>query len=251
MTVKPYHWFFLVSLLSTIILTGGFVYNWVYFAQLGVNVDDFFILTDYIATSIGTIAELLLWTPIVVAWMFREKRKGLKEMIIDQQYKIINKKKGFIDYLFLFLYLLCLLAVGIDFLHSNNFIQLKNEIDQSVSNWALQIVVMMTIIFVLFRLSIWNYVKNYSEISLFVLILLLIFSLLWFSAKNNADSVRDKNYIGQYSFELTTPYREFQDNEFISASSRYIFLWSAKDKMVNIVPKVAVVSLSTKSGTTH
>ncbi len=250
-TIKPYHWFFLVSLLSTIILTVGFVYNWVFFAQLGVNIEDFFLLTDYITTSIVTIVWLLFYATIGVAWIFRARRRGLKEIIIDQQFEIIEKKKDFLDYFFLFIYLSSLLFVGIDFLHNHNFIQLKGEIDQYTSNLVLHVVVVMTLTYVLFRLSIWKFVKNSSEVTLFVLVLLIIFPLLWLSAKNDAASVQDESYIGQYSFELTEPYRKFEDNEFISANSHYIFLWSAKNKNVNIVPKMAVVSLSAKSGITH
>ena len=86
------HVMFLASLFSTLFLISGFAYNKIFFGSLGLNVGDFFGVSDYIASSVDVLTATIISSVLGIAFFFWGLSSGLSEELHAEQFE--TERKG-------------------------------------------------------------------------------------------------------------------------------------------------------------
>jgi hypothetical protein len=223
-----------VSVYTLAILIGGYLDNYIFFKSLNININDYYDINDYISTSLDKMTIILFLIILAGVHILSGISNALYEEI--SEYPTIGKKsniKSIISLTILLLFLFC--ALYVDFT--------KN---QTIDTIALFFI--LYFIFLFFP-NIFNFLDLFEKrfINQITLCSLIIFYACLFSTTyNDLSKLKNGNYKPQYSYILQEAYLDFGKLEYLSLSSRFIFLLNKENHEVIILPSAAIKNITVR-----
>jgi len=226
------HVMFLVSLFSTLFLISGFAYNKIFFGSLGLNVGDFFGVSDYIASSVDILTATIISSVLGIAFFFWGLSSGLSEELHAEQFETERKGENYVIPLIVVTSAIGLVA------HSYRTGELLNIF--------LYPLVFFVAFHIFYRLPIWKYIENKAIVGA-VLISVLFFTLhLGLKIKDNLRDIESGHYEGPYAVTFKKVYKKYSKHQFVAGNSNYIFLWDSDNSKIIVIPKNGIESFDTK-----
>lgn len=221
------HFLFFISLFSILFVSSGFIYNKVFFSYFNISLSDFFLITDYLSSSIEKVVSAFLFTIIGLYFTFMGFDHANSEVSRANQFADVPKNTDML-YVSSVLFLTLLLLISA---HSNS----------EFYAYILIILVYVLLIEIFPRFPIWSYLENRNQIQLIFFIIITYFFYLGIGITQDIKSM-DSNFSGGYKIFFTEEYRQFDSFEFISSNSNYTFLWDSFNASIIIVPNNAIIS---------
>lgn len=232
-SITSNHVVFLSSIFSFFFLVSGFFYNHMFFNSLGVNVEDFFDISDYLTSGVSTLSDVLIATLVGMFSYVLGVNEAMNREFDEKEFDTKYKERSFH-----LLYVAVLIRLPFDWYYAG--------ITPS-DNYLLVPAIMMSFFYILRYGMSWfprDYIKNPSLV-VGVFVSILTFSIqLWSSAKEDIDAIKSGDYISPYKVEFTEDYEKHSNDKFISANSNYVFMWDQASKELSIIPKSGVIRFS-------
>ncbi len=231
-TIKSAHVMFLVSLFSTIFLISGFIYNKLFFASFDLNVGDFFRVSDYIASSVDTLAVTVISSFLGVIFFFWGLSEVLSEELRAVQFE--TERKGG-DYILPVIIVTSTVGLVVHSYKTGGLL--------SIFLYPLLFFIALV---VLDHLPIWKYIKNKAAVGA-VLISFFIFSIqLGLKVKDNIKDIKSGEYKSPYTLTLKKEYKKYAEHPFITSNSSYVFLFDSDKGKIVVIPKSGVESFDVR-----
>lgn len=213
------------SVVSSLSLIGGVIYNQLLFYFLGVNASYFFNISDYISSSIDVLSIVFFTMVLAIPFYFLKFSHVLNEVIVDEQYGTnIQDKNDKLESISKWVILIGLLGI----------VSLDYYNNKQVDFDFIGIFLYFVIIFSLPKLSLWRYIKNAFFVNLSILILFNFIYLLITKSYTQANEIKTNNFNNEYKVILKEDIKS--SYKFIQTNSNYTFLYSDVDKKVIIIP---------------
>ena len=237
--ITPLSVFLFISVISSLFLVGGFLYNRILLHFLGINSSDFFDTSDYIASSVDIVFPILL---IVFFIMFfsskqaldsRGKFNALSEALVGGQFG--NKPK-----FRLFWAIAIAVYVGVIF-----YVELTyNEKFIPALLIVPALVILICILFVFLEID--KYIENRFIFRTVVMSFSVFLAYLSADISETVYEVKNGNYKSPYIVFFTEEYKEYSDHAFLLANSNYAFFLNKETKEAVVVPKTGIKAVHTK-----
>ncbi|VAW73735.1 hypothetical protein MNBD_GAMMA14-2377 [hydrothermal vent metagenome] len=220
---------FVFSFTSMMFLVSGFLYQYFVLGHFGVNVSDFFSITDYIASS----TEVILPSVIATVFGLLPALFGLahraQKTAIQEQYDIKEKGPSTLD--------LIMYAIGPTLVF---LLFLDYHLNEKVYVEGVTVLVLWGFIIVFVKFNLKNYFNNSAPVS-FGLLAIVIFSLkITDRIHSDIKIIEAGEYKNEYQISFTSTYNEFHGYRFVSSNSTYIFLYDADNNRISVIPTSGV-----------
>lgn len=213
------------SIVSSLSLIGGILYNQLLFYFLGINATNFFNISDYISSSIDVLLIVFLSMIIAVPFYFLKISHILDEAIIDEQLgtNIQNRNDKSEAKIKWFIVITLIFGIVI-------FYYQHKELSYNI----IGIFTYLLIIFYSSRLNFWKYIKNSFLANLCFLILINFLYLVISKSYTQANEIKNNKLISEYKVVLK---EEIKDKfTFIKSNSYYTFLYDSINNKVIVIP---------------
>lgn len=224
----------LFSLFSSLFLISGYYYNHSLLKEFNINSDDFFLLSDYISTSISLILTPLLWTGVfLISFLFGADSR-FSNRIKEKQLNIkINDKPPFT------------LPLTIILMNIVN-IALMLEGNVEVGNSMLALNGLIVSLYFIEKIP-FHYFKN--PIKAFGTLLVIIGFTWNLNAKINTEinKITSDDYQPRYFVKFKDKMIKNESLEFLGLNSNYIIMRNTDSNNIEIYPKSYVIKLITNS----
>lgn len=229
---------FSLSLFSTLFLASGIFYNKLFFYSFDISIGNFFTITDYLATSVDVIANTLISFSIGLIFFFWGMSGRFNEEVYSEQMDIdnLNEKADKQDNRLKILLITTLILLFV----VNYF--LLNKVLFSLLVLPVYLIFISTV----FRLSLWNYVKNELVMKTALLSLSIFAMQIGHHVFRDVEDIKNNEYKSQYDIQYIEKYKGDKNGEFISSNSSYVFLWDKQRGKINIIPKSMVTGFYAK-----
>ena len=237
--ITPLSVFLFISVISSLFLVGGFLYNRILLHFLGINSSDFFDTSDYIASSVDIVFPILL---IVFFIMFfsskqaldsRGKFDALSESLAGGQFG--NKPK-------FRLFWASVIAVYVGVIFYAELTYNEKFIPELLIVPAL--VILICILFVFLEID--KYIENRFIFRTVVMSFSVFLAYLSVDISETVYEVKNGNYKSPYTVFFTEEYEEYSDHAFLLANSNYAFFLNKETKEAVVVPKTGIKAIHTK-----
>lgn len=222
------------SLFSSLFIVSGYYYNHQVYQYFGVNSDDFYVISDYLSTSVSLILTPLFWSLIMtVAYMFGANR-GVGLLLKNKQLGIKTESKP--------PYTIALFIILLNVLHIYALLIQRQGLEGASSKIMLLNYVVVGLYF-LDKLP-WQYFKNPVKV-LFGLVAILGFSLNIHKLTQAQIELHDTgDYKPAYIVEFSKKELSDKPFEFINLNSNYVFMKNMNTNKLEIYPKTLVVKIT-------
>ena len=227
---------FFLTVFSTFFLISGIIYSKIYFYLLGINISDFFSVSDYLASSI----DVLMYTffSMIVGMIFYRQgiKDSIKNGIQEEQFNIqTNRRKNS-------LYIIIMLNISLLSMFCINY-----YINHTLI-YTLLYILLYSIFFKLYDLvPIWKYVENPLKIDFIVSSFVTFSILLILTAFSHSDEILRKE-IKDDNYKIV--FQNEDENKknliFITSNSTSVFLLNTDTKKVKIIPLDSISSIEKK-----
>lgn len=227
---------FLLTIFSTFFLISGIIYSKIYFYLLGINISDFFSISDYLASSIDVLMYTFLSMIFGMIFYWRGFKSRVRNKIHEKQFNIQTNRKKINSYMIILLNIIFISTFCMNYYINN------------ILFYTLLYVPLYSVFFMLYDLiPIWKYVENPLKLdfivsSFFTFSILLILTAFSHSDQILRKEIKDDNY--KIVFQ-----NESEDDKnliFITSNSTSVFLLSTDTKKVKIIPLDSIVSIEKK-----
>ena len=221
----------LFSLFSTLFLISGYYYNHSLLKEFNINSDDFYLLSDYISTSISLILTPLLWTGVFLISFLFGANSRISNRIKERQLNIeINDKPPFT----LPLTIILMNVVNITLV-------LKGYTE--VGNSMLALNGLIVSLYFVEKIP-FHYFK--SPIKAFGTLLVII-GFTWnlnSKVSTEIDKITSSDYQPKYFAKFNNKKIKQDSLEFLGLNSNYIIMRNIDSKHIEIYPKTYLVQLT-------
>lgn len=224
---------FVVSLMSSFFLIGGFIYTYFLLNHFNVKISDYYMITDYLANSIDVIAYVFIPTVVGVFFYFLGMNEAIKKDIIYSELGLDNEPK--VNNLYIVFILLIVYSITQYFLL------------EKIDYISIQIIFFIVIWTVINKLPIWDYIANTKKVSFLLISILLFFSSVIVQSQLKIQKIENGEYKSNYVMSFTNEYKKFETMELLTINSNYLFLLDDTKRQVVILPKKAIVSIAIKN----
>lgn len=227
---------FLLTLFSTFFLISGIIYSKLYFYLLGINISDFFSVSDYLSSSIDTLIITFISISIGMIFYFIGEKDRLKTSIYEEQFQTTSSYRKKEVYSLIFALIMCVITFFVAY-----FMQ-----DRAYYNLLYPV-----ILFVFFRyfwsLPIWKYFKSPEKVG-FVLMSFstFIISLVLTALTYHEELIHKKVEDNEYNILLKDKSHDINKLIFITTNSNNLFMLTEDTKKVKIIPLYNVESIEHK-----
>ncbi len=225
---------FVVGLFSTLFVASGFLYTKIYYSFFGIDVSDFFDVSDYLSVSVSVLASAMISTVIglaAYAWGFFT---ALSNRIHSEQFSV-EEKPVISNLLILIILVTCALMF---------VIQLYNR--GEIATDFLYPPAIFLVLYVCHKIPVRDYVENPVPVNAFIVTLLIFLTHLGLRIVDDVQEKMDPGYRSTYTLQFYAE-RELSDHLFIGQNSKYVFLRDNETKSVVVVP-VSAVKIYTVNG---
>lgn len=230
--ISSSHVIFLASLFSTLFLISGFAYNKIFFSHFGINVGDFFGVSDYMASSVDILTATIISSILGVAFFFWGLSIAVSEDLHAEQFETERKGEDYV--------------IPVIVISSAIALVVYSYQTGELHSLFLYPLIFFVALHVFFRLPIWKYIENKAAVGA-ILISILYFSLhLGFEIKENIEDIESGDYDSPYVIDFKKEYEKYSNHTFVSSNSNYLFLWNSDDNKIIIIPKSGVDSFVVK-----
>lgn len=227
---------FLLTIFSTFFLISGIIYSKVYFYLLGINISDFFSISDYLASSIDVLMYTFLSMIFGMIFYWRGFKSRVKIKIHENQFNIQTNKKKTNSYMIILLNIIFISTFCMNYYINNIFM------------YTLLYVPLYSIFFILYDLiPIWKYVENPLKVDFIVSSFFTFSILLILTAFSHSDQILRKE-IKDDNYKIVFQNESENDKNliFITSNSTSVFLLSTDTKKVKMIPLDSIVSIEKK-----
>lgn len=227
---------FLLTIFSTFFLISGIIYSKVYFHLLGINISDFFSISDYLASSIDVLMYTFLSMIFGMIFYWRGFKSRVKIKIHENQFNIQTNKKKTNSYMIILLNIIFISTFCMNYYINNIFM------------YTLLYVPLYSIFFILYDLiPIWKYVENPLKVDFIVSSFFTFSILLILTAFSHSDQILRKE-IKDDNYKIVFQNESENDKNliFITSNSTSVFLLSTDTKKVKMIPLDSIVSIEKK-----
>ncbi len=227
---------FLLTIFSTFFLISGIIYSKVYFHLLGINLSDFFSISDYLASSIDVLMYTFLSMIFGMIFYWRGFKSRVKIKIHENQFNIQPNKKKTNAYMIILLNIIFISTFCMNYYINNIFM------------YTLLYVPLYSIFFILYDLiPIWKYVENPLKVDFIVSSFFTFSILLILTAFSHSDQILRKE-IKDDNYKIVFQNESENDKNliFITSNSTSVFLLSTDTKKVKMIPLDSIVSIEKK-----
>ena len=196
---------FAVSLFSSIFLISGFAYNRIFFGQLGIDVSDFFSITDYLASSIDMLASTLISTSIGMMFFWWGVSSAVNNYLHEEQFETMNRKVDYAGYFLLTNVIICTIGI-VTYAYKTG----------EISTLFLYPLVLILIMGIFYRIPLWKYVENRAPVGAVAISLMLFGLHLGFSIKHKLDDIKHGTYTNPYTLSLKDDYLKYSSYSFLA-----------------------------------
>ncbi len=225
---------FVVGLFSTLFVASGFLYTKIYYSFFGIDVSDFFDVSDYLSVSVSVLASVMISTVIglvAYAWGFFT---ALSNRIHSEQFSV-EEKPVISNWHIWVILVTCALAV---------VMQLYNR--GEIATGPLYPLALFLVLYVYHNFPVRDYVENPVPVNAFIVTLLIFLIHLGLRIVDDVQEKMNPGYGSTYTLQFDTE-REISDHLFIGQNSKYVFLQDNETKSVVVVP-VSAVKIYTVNG---
>jgi hypothetical protein len=228
----------LFSLFSSLFLISGYYYNHSLLKEFNVNSDHFYLISDYISTSVSLIITPLLWTGIFIISFLIGVNDSLGNRIKEKQLNIkIDDKPPIALPLFIILInIMNLFSIWEGRFESNNTVLAINAL----------VVSLYFIVKIPF-----HYFKN--PIKVFICILVFMGFIWNLNAKVNREiqKITSDGYQSKYIVTFNEKMIKNESLEFITLNSNYLIMRNTDSKSIEIYPKSYIKKLTPNPNQSH
>lgn len=219
---------FILKICSLFFIVGGFLYTYFLLSYFNINVALYYGISDYIAGSIDVLFNIFVLLIVLSIGMIFQFDKMIKRQIYNEELNIENRKSDKLEY---FTIILCLTLLIISYL-----------IKKEVNIYILIIFLMVSLFLILSKIKLFNYLENPTSIFLFIIGLIMFSSQL--ALKINKDIINILEGEKTIDINLKDKYERFEDLNFITMNSNYIFLWDKKENKSIVLPLSTISNLN-------
>jgi len=231
------HISFVISLMSSLFLLGGFIYTYYLLSHFNINVSNYYTISDYLANSIDVVAYVFISTLIGIIFFFLGMNDEIKSSIIINQLEGVPKKpKNYsLGPIIGLIIGLLIILLGLKF-------YVSGEIDYEIV-YAISI---LTILVIFQKLPIWDYIANPRKVAFLFITILVFLSNIIVKSHEKIQEIENEKYNSNYLLLFTPKYKEYETMKLITMNSSYLFLLD-NTQSIRIIPKEAIVSVKIKN----
>jgi hypothetical protein len=219
---------FILKICSLFFIVGGFLYTYFLLSYFNINVALYYGISDYIAGSIDVLFNIFVLLVVLSIVMIFQFDKMIKKKIYNEELNIENKLSDKVEYFAITFFLILLVVSYI--------------IKKEVNIFILIILLVILLYFILSKIKLFNYLENPTYLLLFIIGLTMFSSQLAFKIDRDIKSIlKGKNTI---TINLKDKYVGFEDLNFITMNSNYIFLWDKKENKSIVLPLSTISNLN-------
>lgn len=217
-----------MKICSLFFIVGGFLYTYFLLAYFNINVALYYGITDYIAGSIDVLFNIFVLLIALSIFMIFQFDDMIKRQIYNKELNVENKLSNKVEY-FAITFFLILLVVSY---------MIKKEV-----NIFLLILFLVVLLFlILSKIKLFDYLENPTFLILSIIGFVMFGSQLAFKIDRDIESIlKSKNTI---TINLKDKYVGYEDLNFITMNSNYIFLWDKKENKSIVLPLSTISNLN-------
>jgi len=221
---------FILKICSLFFIVGGFLYTYFLLSYFNINVALYYGISDYIAGSIDVLFNIFVLFIVLSIGMIFQFDKMIKKKIYNEEFNIENRKSDKLEY---FIIIFCLIFLV------NSYI-----IKKEVNIYILIIFLMVSLFLILSKIKLFNYLENPTFLILSIIGFVMFGSQLASKIDRDIESIlKGKNTI-TITINLKDKYEGFEDLNFITMNSNYIFLWDKKENKSVVLPLSTISNLN-------
>ncbi|MBU3068789.1 hypothetical protein KOI40_03100 [Aestuariicella sp. G3-2] len=223
--LRSQHLTFAITLFSTLFILSGYLYNKILFSLLGISVDDFFSVPDYISTSTNIIATTV-WSLFFggIVFLYGLRSDASLTTHNEQFGKEEDEDKSNQRLLLVILFISTFLGAGY-------------YLSGSVEPKLVAAIIMLVLVQIYIQIPDWKYIKNRVAFRVFGLAIITSVTQVSTIAIEQIEDVKNPSYKGRYYIKLSDPNMKNKFDQFFSANSEFVFLWNTKYQVVKVIPK--------------
>ena len=219
---------FILKICSLFFIVGGFLYTYFLLGYFNINVALYYSISDYIAGSIDVLFNIFVLLIVLSIGMIFQFDKMIKRQIYNKEIDIENRKSDKLEY---FTITLCLILLVISYI-----------VKKEVNIYILIIFLMVSLFLILSKIKLFNYLENPTSLLLFIIGLIMFSSQL--ALKINGDIINVLEGEKTININLKDKYEGFENLNFITMNSNYIFLWDKKENKSIVLPLSIISNLN-------
>ena len=219
---------FILKICSLFFIVGGFLYTYFLLGYFNINVALYYSISDYIAGSIDVLFNIFVLLIVLSIGMIFQFDKMIKRQIYNKELDIENRKSDKLEY---FTITLCLILLVISYI-----------VKKEVNIYILIIFLMVSLFLILSKIKLFNYLENPTSLLLFIIGLIMFSSQL--ALKINGDIINVLEGEKTININLKDKYEGFENLNFITMNSNYIFLWDKKENKSIVLPLSIISNLN-------
>jgi hypothetical protein len=228
----------LFSLFSSLFLISGYYYNYSLLKEFNVNSDHFYVVSDYISTSISLIITILFWTGILIVSFILGASDRLDKIIRENQ---LNKKVKDKPLIALPLFIISMNII-------NLFSMLEGRFERVDTIMALNVLVVS---FYLIEKMPFHYFKHPIKIYGSILVCLGFIWNLNVKVNEEIQNITSDDYQPKYLVKFNDEMVEGMPLEFIALNSNYLIMRNTDSKSIEIYPKSYIKKLTPNPNQAH
>lgn len=227
---------FLLTLFSTFFLISGIIYSKIYFYLLGINISDFFSVSDYLASSVDTLMITFFSIAIGMIFYFIGAKHRLKITIYEEQFNTEDAIRKREIYFIIFMNVLLIVLFFVNYF-KYNILEYK--------------LLFPPILFIFFKyywsIPIWQYFKNPEKAGLVLMSFTTFIVSLILTALTYSDEILRKE-LNDDKYRVVLNNKNYDTNNllFIISISNNVFMLDVNTKKVKIIPLDSVESIERK-----
>ncbi|MDD2895202.1 MAG: hypothetical protein PHG81_04205 [Aliarcobacter sp.] len=219
---------FLLKICSLFFIVGGFLYTYFLLSYFNINVSLYYSISDYIAGSIDVLFNIFVILIVLSIFMIFQFDKMINKKIYNEELNIENKLSDKPEY-FVSISLLIVIA-------TSYFITKEINVSLVISFLLIFFTILLP------KIRLFDYLENSTFIYLSILGFILFSSQLAFKIDRDIKNVlKDEKII---NINLKDKYEGFEDLNFITMNSNYIFLWNKKENKSVVLPLSTISNLN-------
>ena len=227
----------LLYLFSVLFLISGYIYNRFLLGDLGINSSDFFVISDYISSSVDVIESAVIASVLGVLSYLLGVDDDLSSRLRTEQFNIekTSNTHKYLIALVVFLPIFSLMAV----------LFIKRELPDNFLEHFYPLI-FFTLLYAVYYLPIWKYVKNWFAVNVVVITIFVFLISLGWKVVEDLQDIKNGNYESSYTVFFKKGYEEYSEHLFFASNSNYVFLLNKENQEIAVVPKSAIKALHAK-----
>ena len=232
--VTPSQISFILSISATTFFLSGFLYNRFFLGYYGIDVSQFFTISDYLSSSVDKIYIACIATLIGVVTYLIGMLHSIKDEVIFSQFDIKRKRSDLPIFLMV---LACSIMTPILFYK-----------DLPGKFGLLGFLIFFLMMAVYHRLPIEKLIKNSIYVSVYYVAIAYFIVQTFWSVTSNIEKIKNsKQNNNSYTFSFKTREYDYLNNMiFLSSNSNFIFFYDMQKDKSYVIPKNEIQFVESK-----